>query len=309
MGGDQGGADARVETNLFIDGFCVTLEGAGVSSLGLAKHRADQAIKHIDGPISQTGGNVQTNGDQRGVSPAAFVASDMLGGGASGFARKLGEPRLMDQVATAWFDANLTDVFQTLDQTEHRGWVGGFWHLLQPGEPTQTGRFATLRERIKPASLFGGQAFGQPTMHFPTGYAAQFGAEALDGGRRGNNNSALPARLDGQRSQIGEPIIFDGLWRQATCQLSGGLFAEWTKPELALTLDGVTPAIPRCNEILVYRVRKNPDLFGDESEQRRRRPLAGAQGAAGIAQIAKHERVAETIVIATAAQNRHEIIG
>ena len=169
MGSDQGGADARVETNLFIDGFCVPLEGAGMSSLGLAKHRADQAIKHIDGPIGQTGGNVQTNGDQRRVSPAAFVASDMLGGGASGFARKLGEPRLMDQVATAWFDANLTDVFQTLDQTEHRGWVGGFWHLLQPGEPTQTRRFATLRERIKPASLFGGQAVGQPTMHLPTG--------------------------------------------------------------------------------------------------------------------------------------------
>ena len=88
MGGDQGGTDTRVETNLFIDGFCITLGGAGVASLGLAKHRADQAIKHIDGPIGQTGGNVQTNGDQRCVSPAAFVASDMLGGGAAGFATK-----------------------------------------------------------------------------------------------------------------------------------------------------------------------------------------------------------------------------
>ncbi len=145
MGGDQRGADARVETNLFIDGFCITLEGAGVSSLGLAKHRADQAIKHIDGPIGQTGGNVQTNGDQRCVSPAAFVTSDMLGGGAPGFARKLGEPRLMDQVATAWFDANLTDVFQTLDQTEHRGWFGGFWHLLPRGAADRLTALAPLR--------------------------------------------------------------------------------------------------------------------------------------------------------------------
>ncbi len=155
MGGDQGGADARVETNLFIDGFCIPLEGAGVSSLGLAKHRADQAIKHIDGPIGQTGGNVQTNGDQRCVSPAAFVTSDMLGGGAPGFARKLGEPRLMDQVATAWFDANLTDVFQTLDQTEHRGWFGGFWHLLPRGAADRLTRRQPSRAQRCPAYATG----------------------------------------------------------------------------------------------------------------------------------------------------------
>ena len=58
MGGDQGRADARVETNLLIDGFGVTLKGSGVSPLGLAKHRADQTIKHIDGLVGQTGANV-----------------------------------------------------------------------------------------------------------------------------------------------------------------------------------------------------------------------------------------------------------
>ena len=127
MGGDQGRADARVETNLFIDGFGVTLKGAGVSPLGLAKHRADQTIKHIDGLIGQTGGNVQTNGDQRCVSPAAFVTSDMLGGGAPGFARKLGETRLMDQVATTWFDAN-PDGYVS-DARSDRAWRLG-WRLL-----------------------------------------------------------------------------------------------------------------------------------------------------------------------------------
>ena len=129
MGGDQGSADARVETNLLIDGSGVTLEGAGVSPLGLAKHRADQTIKHIDGLVGQTGGNVQTDGDQRRMPPAAFVVGDMLDGGAPGFARELGETRLMDQVATAWFDADPSDVLQTLDQTEHRGGRGGFRHL------------------------------------------------------------------------------------------------------------------------------------------------------------------------------------
>ena len=58
MGGDQGRADARVETNLLIDGSGVTLKGSGVSPLGLAKHRADQTIKHIDGLVGQTGANV-----------------------------------------------------------------------------------------------------------------------------------------------------------------------------------------------------------------------------------------------------------
>ena len=58
MGGDQGRTDARVETNLLIDGSRVTLKGAGVSPLGLAKHRADQTIKHIDGLVGQTGTNV-----------------------------------------------------------------------------------------------------------------------------------------------------------------------------------------------------------------------------------------------------------
>src|SRR5271169_5022265 len=51
MGGDQGRADARVETNLLVDGSGVTLKGSGVSPLGLAKHRADQTIKHIDGSV------------------------------------------------------------------------------------------------------------------------------------------------------------------------------------------------------------------------------------------------------------------
>src|SRR5271166_6044061 len=90
-------------------------------------------------------------------------------------------------------------------------------------------------------------------------------------------------------------------------QLCRGLFAEGTKPEPLLTFEGVTPAIPLCGQILVDRLRKHPDLFGDETDQRRGRPLAGAQGAAGIVEIAEHQPIAETIGIAPAAQNRREV--
>ena len=68
----------------------------------------------------------------------------------------------MDRVATAWFDSNPPDMFQTFDQIEHGGRCGGFRHLPQPCEPAQAGLFPTLRERIEPASLFGRQAVGQP---------------------------------------------------------------------------------------------------------------------------------------------------
>src|SRR5271163_4160724 len=84
------------------------------------------------------------------MPPGAFVAGDVLDGGAPGFAHELGETRLMDHVATAWFDPNPSDVLQTFDQTEHGGRCGGFRHLSQPREPTQAGLLPTLRERIEP---------------------------------------------------------------------------------------------------------------------------------------------------------------
>ena len=55
------------------------------------------------------------------------------------------------------------------------------------------------------------------------------------------------------------------------------------------------------------RLRKNVDLLGDERQQRGRRSLAGAQRTAGIAQVAKHQRVTEAVVIAAAAPNRGEV--
>ena len=76
---------------------------------------------------------------------------------------------------------------------------------------------------------------------------------------------------------------------------------------MPLTFEEVTPAIPLRGEILVYGIRKNPDLLGDEIDQRGGRPFTGAQGAAGIVEIAEHEPIAETIGIATATRYRREV--
>ena len=57
--GDQGGANARIETDFLVDGFGVGLKGAGLPPLGLAEHRADQTIEQVDGAVSQTGGKIR----------------------------------------------------------------------------------------------------------------------------------------------------------------------------------------------------------------------------------------------------------
>ncbi len=57
-GGDQRSADARIKTDLLVDGPGIGLEGAGMATLGLAKHRANQAVKQVDRLVSQAGGEV-----------------------------------------------------------------------------------------------------------------------------------------------------------------------------------------------------------------------------------------------------------
>ena len=65
--------------------------------------------------------------------------------------------------------------------------------------------------------------------------------------------------------------------------------------------------VPLRREIFVDAVRKNLDLLGNERQQRGRRPLAGAQRAARETQVAEHQRVAETVVVAAAAPDRGEV--
>ena len=84
-------------------------------------------------------------------------------------------------------------------------------------------------------------------------------------------------------------------------------FCRTDEARAVADIDGVTPAIPLGDEILVDTIRKHLDLFGEETDQRRRRPLTGPQSAAGIVEIAEHEPIAEAIGIAPAAQNRREV--
>ena len=65
--------------------------------------------------------------------------------------------------------------------------------------------------------------------------------------------------------------------------------------------------VPFRREISVKAVRKSLDLICNERQQRNWRPLAGAQRAAGEAQVAEHQRVAEPIVIAATAPDRDEV--
>lgn len=94
---------------------------------------------------------------------------------------------------------------------------------------------------------------------------------------------------------------------QPILQFSGGAPAERAQPELILALDRVALPVPLRPEILVDAVRKNLDLICNERQQRNWWPLAGAQCAAGETQVAEHQRVAEPIVIATAAADRGQI--
>ncbi len=236
-----------------------------------------------------------------------LVTGDMLDGCAASLASKQGKARLVDQPSTARLDADRADMLQALGQTDHGARLGGLRHLPQPGQPVLIGLFPTLRQRIEPASLLGGETIGQPAIDFPTGPVAELGAEPLERGRRRDDDSALPACLHRQFCQTGEPIILDGLRQKDACQFGCGAFAERTKPELLLAFDGMTLAVPLRREILVHRVRKNPDLLGDECERDRRRTLARAQHSAGMAPVAKHESVAEAVVISAAAPDRSEI--
>ena len=75
----------------------------------------------------------------------------------------------------------------------------------------------------------------------------------------------------------------------------------------SLQLSGMGLAVPFSSEIFVDQFRENPDLFGNECEERFWRSFAGTERAAGITQIAKHERTAEAVVIATAATDHREV--
>jgi hypothetical protein len=124
-------------------------------ALGLAEHRADQAVEQVDGLVGQAGAEIQGGGDQCRLPTLPLIACNMLDRGAARLARELSQARLVDQVSAAGLDADRTDMLQALDHAEHGGRLGGLRHLPQPGQPTLAGLFPALRQRIQPMPLLG----------------------------------------------------------------------------------------------------------------------------------------------------------
>ena len=306
-GGDQRGADARVKTDFLVDGAGIGLEGAGMAPLGFAEHRADQAVEQIDGLVRQAGGEVEGDGDQRRMPALPLVAGDMLHRGAASLAGKLGKARLMHTMPARRIDADRADMLQALDQTEHRDRLRRFRHLAQPGEPALVGFRPTLRQRIEPPTLVGGEPIGQPAMDFADAPDSGLGRRAARARRATGRRSGVagtpppPARPDGRagHSRSRAAAASRPNRRQDACRR-----AE-TRAGPAVRPHGAGGSAPRRDS-----PRSPPedlDLLCDEREKRLRRPLAGLQRTARIAQIAKHEGVAEAIMIATAAPDRCEV--
>jgi hypothetical protein len=66
----------------------------------------------------------------------------------------------------------------------------------------------------------------------------------------------------------------------------------------------MTPAVPLSSQIFVHRFRKNADLVSYKFEHRSWRVFTGTQRTPRAAQVAKHERMTEPVVIPTAAPDR-----
>jgi hypothetical protein len=67
------------------------------------------------------------------------------------------------------------------------------------------------------------------------------------------------------------------------------------------------PTVLLEDEIIIDGFRPDIDLLGNKRDQRRRRPFTDAQGTPGIAEVAKHQRVAEAAVIASTAPDRGDV--
>ena len=305
--GDQRGTDASVEPDLFIDRPRIRLGGAGMVSLGLAEHRADQTIEQVDGLVGQDRGDVQCCGDQGRVPALPLVAGHMLDSGAAGLANELCQTRLVDKMTAARLDADGAHMLQPLDQAKHAGGRGCLRHLPQPSEPTQTAFVPALSERIEALALLGRKRIGQPAVCLSPRTVAEVSAQPLQRHGRWDDDTALTARLHHQFGQKGKPIVLDRWGEQHAFQRGSEVLAERAQSKLLLAIDDVTLPVPIRGEIFVDDIRKNVDLISNERQQSSGRPLTGTQRAARQTQITEHQCVAETVVIPTTTPDRYEI--
>ena len=237
-----------------------------------------------------------------------FVFGDMLRRGATRFAGELGKAHLMDTMPARWIKADCADMVQTLNDAEHRDRLRRFRHLAQPGEPALVGFCPALRQRIQPMTLLGREPISQPALDIATRLIAGLNAEPLERAGRWNDDPTPAAFLNHQPGEMRKPVVLDRVRQQPAGQLGGRTRPEGPKSETVLQFSRMAPSVPLRGEIVLDRLRKSVNLLCDEQEKRPRRPLARLQRAARIAQIAKHESVAEAIIIATTAADRCEVL-
>ena len=295
------------EADLLVDRAAIGLEGSGMPPVGFAEHRPDQPVEQIDGLVRQAGGEIEGDGDQGGMPTLALVARDMLHRGAARFAGEPGKASLMHTMPACRIEAGGADMVQSLDQTEHRHRLRRFRHLAQPGEPALAGFRPALRQRIQPMTLLGREPIGQPALDLATRLIAGLDAEPLERAGRWDDDPAPPALLHHQPGKMGKPVVLDRVRQQPAGQIGSRTRPEGPKPETVLQFGRMAPAVLLRGEIVLDRLRKSVDLLGDKQEKRPRWPFARLQRTARITQIAKHEGVAEAIMITTTAPDRREV--
>ena len=287
------------------------LEGACLPTLRLAKHRADQAVEQIDGLIGQAGGQLDAGSDQCRVPSLTLISGDMLRRHAASLAGELRQACLVNVMSTSRLDANRPDMLQAFEQADHGDRFAGLWHLSQPGQPSLAGVLAillpALRQRIEALALVDRQAVGQAAMHLPPRLMTYLDAEAFKRRRPGNDDPTMPALLQHQGGQMHQPVVLDGVRQQPGRQQRRRAWPKRAQPQPVLQLGGMGDAAAFCSQISIDRLWKHVDLFCDECEQRCRRPLAGAQRAARIAQVAQHQRMAEPVMVAARPPDRRQV--
>jgi hypothetical protein len=206
-----------------------------------------------------------------------------------------------------WIKADGADMIQSLDHAEHRGWLRRFRYLAQPGEPALIGFRPALRQRIQPMTLRGREPIGQLAVDLATRPIAGLDAKPLEGAGRWDNDPAPPALLHHQPGEMGEPVVLDRVRQQPAGQIGSRTRPEGPKPETVLQFGRMAPSIPLRGEIVLDRLRKSVNLLGDKQQKRPRWLFARLQRTPRVAQIAKHQGVAEAIMIATTAPDRGKV--
>jgi hypothetical protein len=106
---------------------------------------------------------------------------------------------------------------------------------------------------------------------------------------------------------MGKLIILNRVRQQPTGQFGSRACAKRAKSKSVLQFSGVTPAVLFRSEIVVYGFRQNINLPGNKRDESSRRSFRGMQRTTGITQVAEHKRMAEAVVVSTAALDHCDI--